>query len=122
MHKGFHKWRWRGLALWIVLMTAAIIYFGHENRRRTSEIQTSRIAIATAVCKDQNQRNDDTKAFIDRAVGKNVAKLHKAGASHADIVAAQAGGAVFKSLIDAMIPKRNCVKYVTKHYTLKGTF
>jgi hypothetical protein len=38
-----HRWRWRGLSLWIIAMSAAVILGIRANTHRISDVQASRI-------------------------------------------------------------------------------
>ena len=102
---GIHVWRWRALALWIVMFTALVAFAlresqdaAHKNKALITRIQRDRVER----CLDINARHDKTVRILRdleaQAIGRNP---QSAPEIHSQFQATV-------NLVDALTPVRPC--------------
>lgn len=100
-----HPWRWRALALWIILFTVLVIWAIVQSRNSVHGISKNRKETFYNNCKTQNERHDATIAELHQLVQK-ISSLK----STTPIKKTQLQGSVVFTtlLVDALAPKQNC--------------
>lgn len=61
--KDFHKWRWRGIAAWVILFTGLNVFGLYQLRNQANDGQESHKAICALVA-DYHKRIVDGEQFI----------------------------------------------------------
>jgi hypothetical protein len=98
-----HPWRWRALAVWIVVFSLIVVWAVAKTRSNVHAINQSRVEVALENCRSQNLRHDNTI----RELNVLISELPKDRQARA-----QASKPFTILLIDALAPKRNCATVI----------
>lgn len=92
-----------------VVAIISALHAANQANHNVASIQNSRISITLDTCRDQNKRNDNTIARLNKIVN-NIPDPHQRRLARRSV-------ATTVSLIDAVVPKQNCEALVHSRFS-----